>query len=348
VSTDADPANAIVDMAAADDVESLAAAAMDAADGGRIAEAERLARRALALAEAPAASRNRDDPLSRSLRALGTMHRARGQYLDAERAFTRALGHATRAFGAESLEVAELQNDLGMTFKYVGRFADAEAAYDRARQILDELPDVDQEDVAALFHNLGGLAHARGDFATAEPLARRAVEIRMQAFGPRDPATLLDRSAHAAILFGLGRIDEAETSIRGLLGDLEAALGADHPEVAVALNNLAAILQSRGGWVEAESLYRRVIAVKEARFGVGSPALAVPLNNLGTALLAQGRADEATVMHVRALGLLEQAVEPDHPNLAAVRRNLARSRSAALTGMGHPKRVSRGRSGGAC
>jgi tetratricopeptide (TPR) repeat protein len=316
-------------MAAADDIESLAAAAMDSADGGRLDEAERLAGRALALAEALAASRTRDELLARSLRARGTVHRARGRYLDAERVFTRALGHATRGFGAASLEVAELQNDLGMTFKYVGRFDDAEAAYDRARHILDELPDVDEEDAAALFHNLGGLAHARGDFETAEPLARRAVEIRTQTHGPRDPATLLDRSAHAAILFGLGRTDEAETSFRGLLGDLEAALGADHPEVAVALNNLAAIVQSRGAVVEAVSLYRRVIAVKEARFGAGSPALAVPLNNLGTALLAQGRADEATAVHERALGLLEPAVEADHPNLVAVRRNLARSCLAA-------------------
>ena len=265
VNTEAELVNAIVDMAAAGDVESLAAAAMDAADGGRIAEGERLARQALAVAEAPAASRNRDELLARSLRAVGTVYRARGRYPDAERAFTRALGHATCGFGAESLEVAELLNDLGMTFKYVGRFADAEAAYDHARQILDELPDVDEEDVAALFHNLGGLAHARGDFATAEPLARRAVEIRTQTFGPTDPAALLDRSAHAAILFGLGRLDEAETSLRGLLGDLEAAFGADHPEVAVALNNLAATLQARGAWAEAESLYRRVIAVKKAR-----------------------------------------------------------------------------------
>ena len=103
-----------------------------------------------------------------------------------------------------------------------------------------------RDDRAAIYHNLGGLAHARGDNEAAEPLARRAIELRSAALGPRASATLLDRSAHAAILDGMGRSLAAEASIRELLGDLAAALGTDHPEVSVARNNLAAILQRRG------------------------------------------------------------------------------------------------------
>ena len=209
-----------------------------------------------------------------------------------------------------------------MTFKYAGRFDDAERAYRQTRTILEAI-DADPEDLAALYHNLGGLAHVRRDFAAAEELSRRAIEIRSSALGPRHAATLLDRSAHAAILDGLGRHDEAEASIRDILGDLEAALGADHPEVAVALNNLAAIVQRRGDLPQAEELYRRVIAIKEARLGADSPALAVPLNNLGSVLRAAGRPDEARAAFERALRLLEGEVADDHPNLATIRRNLA-------------------------
>jgi tetratricopeptide (TPR) repeat protein len=194
----------------------------------------------------------------------------------------------------------------------------------RARAILEALPDADPEDLAALLHNLGGLAYARGDFETAEPLARRAVEIRSRSAGPRAQATLLDRSAHAAILAGLGRADDAEASIRDLLGDLEAALGSGHPEVAIALNNLAAILQSRGALVEAESIYRRVIGIKQAQLGDDSATLAVPLNNLATVLRAQGRAADAAALYDRATTLLEGMVRDDHPNLLAIRRNAAR------------------------
>jgi tetratricopeptide (TPR) repeat protein len=231
---------------------------------------------------------------------------------------------ATRAFGDDSLEVAELLNDLGMTFKYAGRFADAAAAYDGVRAILESRADTDPGDLATLFHNLGGLAHARGDLAAAEPLARRSVELRLELVDRRDLAALLDRSAHAAILDGLGRSAEAEATIRDLLPDLEAALGADHPEVGVALNNLAAIVGRRGDVDEAERIDRRVIAIREARFGPDSPTLAGPLNNLGTALRAAGRVDEASAAFERALRLLEGAVADDHPTLRAIRRNRQR------------------------
>jgi tetratricopeptide (TPR) repeat protein len=316
---DTDPAAAV--QAAAERADDLAIAAMEAAEQGHLDEAERVARHALGLAEGLVDGPDRHRSLARALRPLGTAQRARGRYREAERTFTRALDRASAGFGPASIEVAELHNDLGMTFKYVGRFGDAEAAYGRARAILEGLPDVDPEDLAALFHNLGGLAHARGDFETAEPLARRAVEIRSRSLGPRAPATLLDRSAHAAIVAGLGRSDEAEASIRELLGDLELTLGPDHPEVAVAVNNLAALVQARGALAEAETLYRRVIAIKEAAFGDDSPTLALPLNNLATVLRAKGAGAAAAGLYERAMKLLEGSVSDDHPHLLAIRRN---------------------------
>lgn len=297
---------------------------MEAAERGQFDETERLARRALRLSEGLSDAADRHMGLARALRAIGTAQRARGRYGAAESLFRRALAAATAGFGPHSIEAAELHNDLGMTFKYLGRFVEAEAAYSSAAAILDGLPDVDLEDLAALYHNLGGLAHARGDFATAEPLARRAIEIRAQAVDARAPALLLDRSAHAAILSGLGRTEEAEASIRDLLGDLEPALGPDHPEVAVAINNLAAILQRKGALADAETLYRRVIAIREARLGVDSATLAGPLNNLGTVLRALGRASAATRAWTRAERLLVGIVEPDHPTLLAIRLNLGR------------------------
>jgi tetratricopeptide (TPR) repeat protein len=316
------------------EVQDLALAAMGAAERGRAVEADQLARRALDRVEA-LADTCRDALRVSALRALGTAQRTRGRYRDAEETFRDALTRAAGAFGPDSVEVAELQNDLGMTSKSLGRFDDAAEAYGRARAILEALPDADPEDLAALYHNLGGLAHAQGHFATAEPLARRAVEIRSRAVGPRARATLLDRSAHAAILSGLGRDDEAEDAIRDLLVDLEPALGSDHPEVAVALNNLAAILQRRGALDEAADLYARVIATREAHFGIDAPTLAIPLNNLATVLDAQGRSIDALGLYERAIELLETSLDPGHPQLLAARRNAARA-GGRLSGVDLP------------
>lgn len=257
-------------------------------------------------------------------RAIGTAQRSLGLWAEAESSFERGLRIARDAFGPGSLEVAELENDLGMTFKFAGRFDDAEAAYERVHSIFEALPTVDPSDLAALYHNLGGLAHARGDHVTAEPLARHAVELRSAAVGPIDVATLLDRSAHAAVLDGLGRSAEAEAEIREILPGLAAALGDGHPEVAVARGNLAAIIQRRGDLGEAERLYRQVLASREAVAGPDSPTLAIPLNNLGTVLRAAGRPGEARLAYERALEILHSAVAEDHPTVRSIRRNLAR------------------------
>src|SRR5262249_10114281 len=136
-------------------------------------------------------------------RAIGTAQRSVGLYAEAEATFRRALDAARTAFGPASLEVAEIENDLGMTYKDAGRFDDAADGCGRVRAILEGLDEADPDDLASLFHNLGGLAHARGDHAAAESLARRAVELRTAAVGPSDVSTLLDRSALAAILDGL-------------------------------------------------------------------------------------------------------------------------------------------------
>ena len=177
----------------------LAVAAGEAAAQGDVAEAEGLARRAIDLVEALPTDPDRDRVLAGADRALGTALRARARYAEAEGAFLRALLAAEGAFGADSVEAAEVLNDLGMTYKYAGRFAEADTAYGRVRTILESATSVDPADVATLLHNLGGLAHARGDLGAAEPLARRAIDVRSALAPSDDPALLLDRSAYAAI-----------------------------------------------------------------------------------------------------------------------------------------------------
>ena len=312
-------------MTSAGAVQALADAAMAALEHGEPIRGEAIARRAVAGAERRAASDDRGalDSRSAAWRALGSAQRMLGRLGDAETSFQAALAAVTDAGGQPGLEAATIHNDLGMTYKLQGRFVEAAGAYDAALAILGALPDTDPDDVASLWHNLGGLAHARGDHEAAEPLARRAIEVRTTALGPDHVATLLDRSAHAAILDGLGRAADAESEIRDLMDGLVAVLGEDHPEVAVARNNLAAIVQRRGCLAEAERLYRLVVAAREARLGTDAPALAVALSNLGTVLRAQGRPAAARALYERAIGLLEGVVDDQHPSLVTIRSNLA-------------------------
>ena len=55
----------------------------------------------------------------------------------------------------------------------------------------------------------------------------------------------------------------AETMVRRSMAIYEQSLGAEHPTVAVSINNLAAILKDSSRLGEAEPLMRRALALEE-------------------------------------------------------------------------------------
>jgi hypothetical protein len=75
---------------------------------------------------------------------------------------------------------------------------------------------------------------------------------------------------------------------RRALAIREAALGPQHPYVAISLNSLAEVLHVQGDAAAALLLYRRALAIREANLGPQQPDLASSLVNLGQALIKQG------------------------------------------------------------
>jgi Tfp pilus assembly protein PilF len=102
----------------------------------------------------------------------------------------------------------------------------------------------------------------------------------------------------------------------------EAALGPDHPNVAIWVNNLGGVLQEQGDLNGAKSAYKRALAIDEAAYGLDHPNVATRVNNLGGVLQEQGDLDGANAAYKRALAINEAALGPDHPNVASGISNL--------------------------
>ena len=81
----------------------------------------------------------------------------------------------------------------------------------------------------------------------------------------------------------------------------EKTLGADHPNVALCLNNLAALYYAHGRYAEAEALLRRVLTIFEKELGSAHPAVVPSLNNLASVYRANGRPADAEPFYKRAL-----------------------------------------------
>ena len=116
---------------------------------------------------------------------------------------------------------------------------------------------------------------------------------------------------------------EAEPLYQRSLAIWEKALGPDHPDVALSLNNLAALYDSQGRYADAEPLYRRALAIDEKALGADHPGLATDLNNLAALYDSQGRYREAEPLYQRSLAIREKAFGPDHSEVATSLNNLA-------------------------
>jgi hypothetical protein len=99
-----------------------------------------------------------------------------------------------------------------------------------------------------------------------------------------------------------------------VIAALEAALGADHGQVAWARNDAGLIAMSRGRLAEARQQYERALTIWRARSGPHHPDVAWPLINLGELALLSDDVAAGEARCREALTIVEAASGPEHPD----------------------------------
>lgn|GEM_PF-4781401 len=160
--------------------------------------------------------------------------------------------------------------------------------------------------------------------------ARRDLALFLIRFGDkREGAELLKTTARSAEDYArLAELSpQAETVglLRVALAKQEQESGAEHPRVALRLNDLALALPPR----EAEPLLRRAVAINEASLGAEHLETAATLNNLADTLATMRRYKEALPLAERsakilraALGAENERTKTAEANLAAIRQRI--------------------------
>ncbi len=93
-----------------------------------------------------------------------------------------------------------------------------------------------------------------------------------------------------------------------------AALGPEHPDVAISLNNLARLYTGQGRYAEAEPLIQRALAIWEKALGPDHPDVANGLEIYPFLLHRTGRGDEAAKMEARAKAIRAKHSEQNPAN----------------------------------
>jgi tetratricopeptide (TPR) repeat protein len=103
--------------------------------------------------------------------------------------------------------------------------------------------------------------------------------INNWAFEFPEAARLLNVAAK--YLVERGRYSDAESLLQRSLAIRERALGSEHLDVAISVNNLAGFYEITGQYLKAEPLYKRAVLIRENVLGPDHPDLANSLNGLG-------------------------------------------------------------------
>jgi hypothetical protein len=285
----------------------------------RLAEAEPLMRRALAIDEA---SYCNDHPnVAIGLNNLALLLRATNRLAEAEPLMRRALAIAEASYGNAHPNVATSLNNLASHLFKTNRLAEAEPLMRRALAIDEASYGNDHPDVARDLNNLASHLFKTNRLAEAEPLMRRALAIDEASYGNDHPKVAIRLNNLATLLQDTNRLAEAEPLMRRALEIDEASYGNAHPEVATSLNNLASHLFKTNRLAEAVPLMRRALAIDEASYGNDHHNMARDLNNLAGLLQATNRLAEAEPLMARGFAVFWQSLGLDHPNTQSVRDN---------------------------
>ena len=257
------------------------------------------------------------------LNNLADLLQATNRLVEAEPLIRQALAIDEKSYGPEHPKVATDLNNLAALLQDTNRLGEAESLMRRAMAIAEKSYGPEHPDVATHLNNLALLLEATNRLAEAEPLIRRALAIDEKSYGPEHPKVARSLNDLAVLLQDTNRPGEAEPLMRRAVAIAEKSYGPEHPDVATHLNNLAQLLKTTNRLAEAEPLMRRALAIDEKSYGPEHPKVATDLNNLALLLQDTNRLAEAEPLMHRALTIDEKSYGLEHPNVATDLNNLA-------------------------
>ena len=273
----------------------------------RLAQAKTKYERVIELADA------QREPVwkARSLNNLGSDYKTRGNFEEAEKAYTKSLEIFRQLNDSEG--TADVYSNLGDLFQAQKSLDKAVAMYTESLKIKERLGS--QEGMADLYGNLGNVFKAQKDLDQAEAMHRRSLELK---------ETLGIQEGMAGVYSNLGNLyqergnlDEAEKMYRRsleIVGQLKDSEGS-----ADTYNNLGSVYQSRGDLDQAEAMYKKSLDLFE---DLGDPASKADVyNSLGSVFMARKNFDSAEEAYRQGLEVFEQL--RDKEGMADAYDNLA-------------------------
>ncbi|WP_162136249.1 CHAT domain-containing tetratricopeptide repeat protein [Zavarzinella formosa] len=279
---------------------------------GKLDEAERQVKEAIALAEKHFTM---DHPNGSDMYfELGEIETQRGNLRKAAEHYSATLTIRQKHLGNDHLSTANASDKLGITLARLRQYDKAEPLLLEALRAREKLVEANNAFLKISFDNLSEMYAGSGAYKKAEPFARRGAEFAGRVYGKDSKTLAISLNVLGQIQARQGNWKDARTTLEQSLEVAEIAYGKDGYAVDVPAGNLAAVHMATGRLAEAETLYNRALEIIERHKGKDDPATATALNNLAELYGRQGKLSKAETFASRALAI--NLKQPKRDNLA--------------------------------
>ncbi|MBR1208884.1 MULTISPECIES: CHAT domain-containing tetratricopeptide repeat protein [unclassified Bradyrhizobium] len=259
---------------------------------------------------------------------LGNVLKARGEFVDAERAYKQGIVIINRFVrsGDKTImgSLGDLLNNLGDLERELGKYSDAEAYIRRSLDVFKQCGNsyCATERWNSIL-NLGNLLENLGKVQEAEQSYKQVIAAYEERSDRGDDIIFPVALHDLAILYNdrLGRVEEAEQLLKRAIAIYERRWP-DTDAMANSLVVLSNVYNEEGRFDDAEGLLQRAITVYGSAVGELHPSNALAVMNLARLYTNHEKYAAAEPLHKRAVTLLEKALGPLHPDLARALVNL--------------------------
>jgi len=241
----------------------------------------------------------------------------------AEMFLNAALGNYLARLGPNSRQDAIVQSNLGRLCHQMGRLAEARDHYRSALMSACVDPGPETDFTAGLLAENALLLYDLGDKDDAACALRKALAVRRNARGDRDPATAAIKHQLAYVLRNQSQWVEAERLYREALTVFEVYPGALNDYTIATRSDLGVLLNEKGEIEEAEALFRMAHTAALRLHGPTHPETARRAVNLAALLTDKREWPEADALYKAALEVYLRDPGPNDPETSGLQQSYA-------------------------
>ncbi len=212
---------------------------------------------------------------------------------------------------------------IGRVYQELGLYEPASESLKKSLEIERALPDGDPLRLSDVLTENGVLLGELGDFDAAREFYQQALELRRSQLN--EPHVDIVRTLRD-LSITYWRQDQLDKALEIILEarSMYQALGEEHPDLSVSLNNnLANIYSYQGDDEKAEPLQREILATRYEVLGEKHLLTGFAHDNLAITLDGLEKNTEAEQHYRKALEILIQVYGEDHPEVAQTMNNVA-------------------------